>query len=185
MIAWVDVETTCLDPNEGDLLEVGIVLTDDWLVELDKTSAVIQPRQETTWGAGVMRMHADSGLRRESLSWSALPLRNVEDCLVGWLEKRVGDGPPPLAGSTVGFDRAWLKATMPRLEALFHYRSIDVSSLKELNARWGFAPKWDAGRKLHRALPDIEDSIDELRHYCGALLTTGDALLTNLRLAPA
>lgn len=171
MIAWIDVETTGLDPKSDRLLEVGVVLTDDDLRELDARSFVIEggPGLRDSMTKVVLTMHVASGLLFECESSSAQSCHSVESRLVAWL--RGYDGPLVMAGSTVGFDRAWLKAKMPTLERLFHYRSIDVSSLKELNRRWEFAEPWDGDRKIHRALPDLKDSIAELRHYRGAIFT--------------
>jgi oligoribonuclease len=171
MIAWVDVETSGLDPYAGELLEIGVILTDDDLNEKGRTSFVIAPRSRlylNGMSEQVRRMHTKSKLLLE-LDRSDLPsLEEVELFLFHWLSAR-SEEPLVVAGSTVGFDRAWIKAKMPLVERAFHYRSIDVSSLKELNRRWEFAPEWTGSREKHRALPDLEDSIAELRHYRGGI----------------
>lgn len=170
MLAWVDVETTALEPRGGALLEVGMILTDDDLDEFDRTSAVLTPPPgyRLTMKPEVLALH-DAGAGNSLLAECESRGQSRDDAmfaLIRWLSDRTDR--LVMAGNTVGFDRAWLKAKMPLLEALFHYRSIDVSSLKELNERWGFAPQWQGDRKLHRALPDLEDSIAELRHYRAA-----------------
>lgn len=172
MIAWVDVETTGLEPRGNVLLEVGIILTDDALNEIDRTSVTITPpatirlimkpevleMHDSGIGNGLLAECFDKGLEREDAMFT----------LIRWLNDRVEE-PPIMAGSTVDFDRYWLKAKMSLLEQQFHYRSINVSSLKEINVRWGFADEWNNDRKTHRALDDLEDSIAELRHYSAAL----------------
>lgn len=172
MIAWVDIETTDLEPRHGAILEVGILLTDDELNEIDRTSVVLQPPwcYRLLMKPEVLALHdagEGNGLLAECEA-SGLNHYHAASAICLWLGDRVEE-PPVMAGNTVGFDRAWLKAKMGVLEALFHYRSIDVSSLKELNERWGFTSKWEGDRKLHRVLPDLEDSIAELRHYRAAL----------------
>lgn len=168
MICWVDVETTGLDPQKDTLLEVGVILTTDNLGEVDRTSVVLSATcaQLVSMKSMVYDMHEKSGLIA-AVETEGVELEEATSRLVQWLLER--EAIPVMAGNTVGFDRAWLRAKMPLFEALFHYRSIDVSSLKELNARWGFAPKWEGDRKIHRSLPDLEDSIAELQHYRVAL----------------
>lgn len=172
MIAWLDVETTGLDPTFGHLLEVGIILTDDELNELSRIDVVIQPPDGTTVtvDAHVRKMHEDSGLW-DDCRLEGVELRDAEYILTRWLADRIDrENPPPVAGSTVSFDRAWVRYHMGVLDGFFHYRSIDVSTVKELNRRFKFAPEWDGGRKIHRSLPDIEDSIAELKLYLGGIL---------------
>lgn len=168
MLAWVDVETTGLNPRGGSLLEVGIILTDDELREQARTSVVLEPPRayRLTMKPEVIAMH-DAGEGNGLLADCEADGLRQEDAmfqLIRWLNARVEE-PPVMAGSTVGFDRMWLREKMPLLEQCFNYRSVDVSTIKELNARWVFAPLWENDRKTHRALGDLEDSIAELRHY--------------------
>lgn len=169
MIAWLDVETTGLDPAEGHLLEVGIILTDNALVEQHRAQVVIAPPSGAVvrMDATVKAMHEDNGLWAEA-RMLGVPLYRADIALSEWLRKHCEE-PPVMAGSTVGFDRKWIEAKLPRLAREFHYRSIDVSSLKELNRRLKFAGEWSSARKTHRALDDIEDSIRELRWYLSEL----------------
>lgn len=172
MLAWVDVETTGLEPKQDCLLEVGMIITDDELNELARNSVVLwTPPPWQPIPAEIQAMHTKNDL------WVDCELHGMgritaEDVLANWVKslKEYGDvAATPLAGSTVHFDRAWLKAKMPRVERQFHYRNLDVSSIKELNKRVGFAEAWESDRKLHRALPDLEDSIAELLHYTNAI----------------
>lgn len=168
MIVWVDVETTGLDPSKGDLLEVGLVATDDKLNPVSKTSVLMhEPVSYEDIHPDVRAMHAASGLFLACEARGS-DLVACEAFLCCWIDRLGCEEPPPMAGSTVSFDRAWLKAKMPRLESKFHYRNIDVSTLKELNKRFGWVPEWEGDRDTHRALPDLEDSMNELQHYLGA-----------------
>lgn len=180
MIAWVDVETTGLDEESGRLLEVALVATDDDLKEVACRSLVVcGPALTDVTGElddfKVFAMHHKSGLLDE-VGQSTATLTHVEHELCAFVAQYVPEpGKTPLAGSTVGFDRRWLRRHMPVLESAFSYRSIDVSSITELAKRW--APAVYEGRPkagaAHRALADVRDSIEYLRYYrrCGFLAT--------------
>jgi oligoribonuclease len=113
-------------------------------------------------------MHTDNHLFDE-VGIVGLERSFGEDVLCTWLKAALGDADPPvMGGSSVHFDRAWLKRRMPALESMFHYRNLDVSTLKEVNRRWPFA-EWDGDRKAHRSLPDIDDSIAEFKSYLHAI----------------
>lgn len=185
MLAWVDVETTGLEPKEGCLLEVALVVTDDELRPLDEgASLLVAPifgcmeKMDTF----VENMHTKSGLLEEikRVDETGIPVgrrrrrrrHEVEEALCKYLDGYTAqtDGKnhrPPMAGSSVHFDRAWLKEHMPKLEAKFSYRNVDVSTLKELWARWKpvGAPVRERGEIAHRAMPDVVASIDELTWY--------------------
>lgn len=165
-LAWVDVETTGLDPDTGFLLEVGVILTNGDLAELDRTSVLIKapPNLRATMDDEVYEMHHKGLLEACESGIGTMDRENAQTYLCRWLNERVKE-PPVMAGSTVSFDRAWLKAKMPLFEQQFHYRNVDVSTLRELNRRWEFAPEWEGDRDLHRSLPDLEDSIAQLKLY--------------------
>lgn len=192
MIVWVDTETTGLDPERGSLLEVAFVVTTDRLEEIAYTSALVEPFDYddivTKLDPAVRAMHEKNGLLREveALGGEGCGATAVATRLIRWLINVVdlyvasggyvdaGGSEPgeilkgtPLAGSTVGFDRAWLRRHMPSLEALFSYRSIDVSSFTEIAKRW--SPAVYEGRPktviAHRALTDVRESINYLRYY--------------------
>lgn len=179
MIAWVDVETTGLDPGLGHLLEVGILLTDDSLREIDRVSELVLPPRDARakMESKVAEMHDHNGLWQEVKS-VGLHQFTAEYALSRWLGSRIEndlDRKPVMAGSSVHFDRAWLRVHMPVLENLFHYRNLDVSTLKETNRRFKFTSEWHGDRNIHRSLPDLEDSIAEFKHYLSALHLLGGA----------
>jgi oligoribonuclease len=168
MMAWVDCETTGLDAHKDLLLEVGIIITDDFLNVLDRKSySLYHAAARDRAGGYVQEMHDVSGL------WSDCKTKGVavaaaELWLLEWLTGYVEPDAAPMCGSTVHFDRAFLKVNMPKLEDHFHYRNIDVSTVKELARIWNkvaFDLRPDDEIKFHRVIPDIEASIAELHHY--------------------
>lgn len=176
MIVWVDIESTSLDERDGHLLEVAFVVTDDALRERAYTSVVLKPVgveiSEVKMPLVVREMHEKSGLL-DDVALRGRPLVDGEAHLAQWFADVFGNVEDlrkvPLAGSTVAFDRRWLRHHTPKLEALFSYRSIDVSALTELALRWSPAvhndrPKKDAGVS-HRALDDARQSVEVLRYY--------------------
>lgn len=171
-LVWVDIETTGLDPEEDSILEVGLAVTDADLSMRACTSRIVQPMRRLLDDAEevVRSMHHRSGLSAELHDGWGQPERQVEATLVEWLRERVEPGASPMCGSSVHFDRRFLHLHMPDLEAMFHYRNIDVSTIKELVARWyvddGDEPDYEPVRRnQHRAISDLTDSIQELAHY--------------------
>jgi oligoribonuclease len=172
VICFVDTETSDLNPRTAHLLEVGIVFTDDDLTELAAMSTVLRPVgvdvAKVITDPVVIAMHEKNGLRAE-VEASTLHRYEAELLLVNFAVKFTGHtlANIPLAGSSVGFDRAWLEEHMPTFHGLFHRRSIDVSGVTELAKRW--APKVYEGRPkkavAHRALDDARESIEYLRFY--------------------
>jgi oligoribonuclease len=119
--------------------------------------------------------HGRSGLV-ERVRASKVSVEEAEDATLAFLDRHCRPGTAPLAGSSVGHDRRFLRRYMPRLEAFFHYRIVDVSTIKELARRWYpnellHAP---AKREGHRALDDVRESLAELRYYRGAMLRPRD-----------
>lgn len=168
MLAWIDVETTGLRATQGVLLELAIVITTDDLTEVASyTSPIYQDRRVVLdlMEDNVLDMHTESGLL--GAMQQAPPLWKIEENACYLLDLYAEK--PPLAGSTINFDREWLRTWTPDLFTKLHYRNIDVSTLKELNKRWQFASEW-VKAETHRALPDIQESIAELRHYRSALV---------------
>ncbi|GAB4083844.1 oligoribonuclease [Myceligenerans cantabricum] len=172
-IVWIDCEMTGLDVRTDALVEVAAVVTDSELNPLgDGVDVIVKPPAEALAGMGdfVRAMHTRSGLLDE-LS-GGLALAEAESRVLEYLREWVpAKGKAPLAGNSVGTDKAFLDAQMPQLTDHLHYRIIDVSSVKELARRWYprvyFASPEKGGG--HRALADILESIDELRYYREAL----------------
>ena len=173
-IIWIDCEMTGLDLQRDALVEVAAVVTDSELRVLgDGADVVITPPVEALeqMDPFVRNMHTTSGLLE------ALPggttLEDAQAQVLAYLREWVPDaGKAPLAGNSVGTDKAFLERYMPDLVGHMHYRVIDVSSIKELARRWYpriyFASPEKTGG--HRALADILESIDELRYYRAAML---------------
>lgn len=173
MLVWIDVETTGLeDPADGLLLEVALVVTDDALNDTGWSWSQVIGHYHR-WlleampaGSWARQQHTKSGLFDESRRlFPGADVRTSEKGILNWLAGiGLEPGQSPMCGSTVGFDRAWLKVHMPALEAWFHYRHIDVTTVSELAQRWSGLER-PGGDKPHRALDDIRMSIDALRHW--------------------
>jgi len=173
-LVWVDTETNGLDPQYNYLLEVGIIITDANLDIVSRKSFVIKhtidsvhPIREAT-DSNVQQMHDDSGLWKD-IEANGISHAEAEMRLLQWLaDNNIEPKTSPMCGSTVQFDRSFLREWMPKLEAFFHYRNIDVSTIKELAKLWNktaydLRPSSDV--KRHRALMDAQDSIAELLNY--------------------
>jgi len=172
-LIWIDLEMTGLDPQTDAIIEIATIVTDSGLEIVDEGPAIALHQPETAlqamdeWNT---RQHGESGLieRVRSSRWSE---PQAEHETLEFLENHVPAGVSPMCGNSICQDRRFLARCMPRLEAYFHYRNLDVSTLKELARRW--APKVADGftkESTHRALDDIRDSIAELRHYREHLL---------------
>ena len=167
-LIWIDLEMSGLNPDTDKVLEIAIVVTDSQLATvaeapvlvLHQTDAVLAAMD--SWNKST---HAKSGLL-ERVKASPLDEGAAEARMVEFLGEHVAPGTSPMCGNSVHQDRRFLARYMPRLEAYFHYRNLDVSTLKELARRW--KPEVLAGlvkHGKHEALADIYESIDELRHY--------------------
>lgn len=165
MLAWLDLETTGLEPGLGSILEIALVITTGDLVPLASFTSLVKPVTDLTeMDDYVRQMHLGNGLLDRV---HQAPRRyEVQLDAVQFMERNSW-GKYPLAGSTVSFDRAWLNVHMPELEKKFSYRHVDVSSFKEMAHRWN-PPAYRSrpqGKPAHRALADIMQSIEELKHY--------------------
>ena len=168
-LVWIDCEMTGLDFVKDALVEVAALVTDfDLNVLGDGVDLVIKPPAEALeqMVPFVREMHTSSGLIDELADGTTLA--DAEAQVLAYIKEHCPDGSrPPLAGNTVATDRAFLARDMPTLEAFLHYRIVDVSSIKELSRRWFTRAYFQAPPKRgnHRALADIQESIEELRFY--------------------
>lgn len=168
-MVWIDCEMTGLSLAHDALIEIAALVTDNELNVLgDGIDLIVKPPQRALeqMSEFVTTMHTDSGLITQLDS--GLTLAEAEAEVLAYIREHVPDaGKAPLAGNSVATDRAFLARDMTALEEYLHYRIIDVSSIKELARRWYprayFASPEKKGN--HRALADIEDSIQELKYY--------------------
>ncbi|HYD56227.1 MAG TPA: oligoribonuclease [Burkholderiales bacterium] len=173
-LIWIDMEMTGLQPDADRIIELAIVVTDAQLQVLGESPVwvVRQPREVLdamdSWNRGT---HGKSGLIDKVLA-STLGEAEVEQAAIEFLKPLVPASSSPMCGNSICQDRRFLARWMPRLEAYFHYRNLDVSTLKELVKRWkpevlkGFAKE---GK--HEALADIYESVEELKYYRKTILT--------------
>ena len=167
-LIWIDLEMTGLDTQRDEIIEIATVVTDASLNILAE-GPVIAIHQSQEMLAGMddwnQRQHGGSGLI-ERVRLSAYNEAKAEAETIDFLRHHVPPGASPMCGNSICQDRRFLARTMPRLEAYFHYRNLDVSTLKELAQRW--APSVAEGfskTSQHLALEDIRDSIAELKFY--------------------
>jgi oligoribonuclease len=167
-LVWVDMEMTGLDPDNDRIIEVAVVVTDSDLNVLAEgpVFAIHQPDEVLdrmdAWNKGT---HGRSGLI-DRVKASTVSEADAEAALIAFLKHFVPAGKSPMCGNSICQDRRFMVRGMPKLEAFFHYRNLDVSTLKELCKRW--KPDLAAGFKKHQkhtALADIIESIEELRYY--------------------
>ncbi|HZX29482.1 MAG TPA: oligoribonuclease [Telluria sp.] len=167
-LIWVDMEMTGLDPDTDRIIEVAVVVTDMHLNVLAEGPVfAIHQSDEVldkmdAWNKGT---HGRSGLI-DRVKASTVTEADAEAALIAFLRNFVPAGKSPMCGNTICQDRRFMARGMPKLEAFFHYRNLDVSTLKELCRRW--RPELVSGFKKHQkhtALADILESVEELRYY--------------------
>jgi oligoribonuclease len=174
-LIWIDLEMTGLVPDADRIIEIATVITDSALNELAEGPVLAIHQPDEVLGAmdeWNTRQHGGSGLTDRVRS-SAIDTAAAERATLSFLEEWVPKGISPMCGNSICQDRRFLARLMPTLEEFFHYRNLDVSTLKELARRW--APEVYSGfskDSSHLALDDIRDSIAELRHYREYLLNT-------------
>jgi len=167
-LVWIDLEMTGLETTTDQIIEIATIVTDQELNEvaagpeiaIQQPPAVMAAMDE--WNT---RQHGQSGLTQKVLD-SRISIREAELATLAFLRQHVDPGKSPMCGNSICQDRRFLARLMPELEAFFHYRNLDVSTLKILAQRW--SPAVAAGytkESTHRALDDIRDSIAELRYY--------------------
>ena len=167
-LIWVDMEMTGLRPDVDRIIEVAVVVTDSRLEVLAQgpVLAIHQPDSVlAAMDAWNTATHGRSGLT-ERVRASTVTEADAQAQLIAFLRAWVPAGKSPMCGNSICQDRRFMARTMPELEAYFHYRNLDVSTVKELCKRWRpEVARAFAKRSAHTALADIEESIDELRHY--------------------
>lgn len=168
LLVWVDMEMTGLRPDHDRIIEVALVITDESLtVRAQSESFAIRQTDEVLGGMDQWNQstHKRSGLidRVRVSPWSEA---SAEQALLDFLTPWVPSGKSPMCGNSICQDRRFMARYMPRLESFFHYRNLDVSTLKELCRRWRPEVARKFGKRgAHTALADIFESIDELRFY--------------------
>ena len=179
MLAWMDLEMTGLDPDRHVIVEIATLLTDDNLELVAEGPDLIVHATELELAEMdnfVTNMHTRSGLL-DQIKTSTVSLEEAGQQTMAFLREHIPEARTvPLCGNSIGTDRRFLAKQLPEVEEYLHYRSIDVSTLKELARRWYPAAFKSAPQKggSHRALDDIRESLDELRHYRSALFVTPD-----------
>src|SRR5437773_12246341 len=167
-LVWLDMEMTGLDPDKDRIIEIAVVVTDSQLNALSEAPVLVVRQPDAVldamddWNKST---HARTGLV-DKVKASTLTEAQAEEQLLAFLAQHVPGKTSPMCGSSTCQDRLFLARRMPRLEAYFHYRNLDVSTLKELARRW----KPDVLKGLvkqgkHEALADIYESIEELKYY--------------------
>ena len=167
-LIWIDLEMTGLDTLNDHIIEIATIVTDAQLntlaegpvVAIHQPDSVMNGMDE--WNT---RQHGQSGLT-ERVRNSQYSAREAEEMTIAFLKNYVPEGASPMCGNSICQDRRFMAREMPRLEAYFHYRKLDVSTVKELARRW--KPEVLEGVKKdgsHLAMDDIRDSINELKHY--------------------
>jgi len=167
-LVWVDLEMTGLDPDTDTVIEIATIVTDSQLVTLAE-GPVMAIQCDAARLAGMddwnQEHHGASGLL-ERVRSSPTSMADAERATLAFLQDWVPAGKSPMCGNSICQDRRFMVRTMPALERWFHYRNVDVSSVKELVRRWSpeFADSFRK-RNTHLALDDIRESIAELAHY--------------------
>ena len=166
-LIWIDLEMTGLDPETERIIEVATLVTDsDLNLIAEGPNLIISQSKELLdsmdeWN---QNQHGSSGLIQEVIK-SDITEQIAEIETLDFISKYVGEKASPMCGNTVSHDRRFLSKYMPRLEAYFNYRHIDVSSFKEVAVRWMNEAQVYEKKGSHRALGDIKESVEELRFY--------------------
>jgi len=167
-LIWIDMEMTGLRPDSDRIIEVALVVTDAALAVVAEAQVLVVHQDDATLGgmdSWNQSTHARTGLT-DKVKASILIEKDVEERMLAFLREHVPPKTSPMCGNTICQDRRFLARGMPELEDYFHYRNLDVSTLKELCKRWqpDIAKGWTKQGK-HEALADIYESIDELKYY--------------------
>ena len=166
-LIWIDLEMTGLDPDKERIIEIATLVTDsDLNILAEGPNFIISQAKEILdsmdeWN---QNQHGKSGLIEEVIE-SNITEQAAEIETLDFISKYVGEKISPMCGNTVSHDRRFLSKYMPRLEAYFNYRHIDVSSFKEVPVRWMNEAQVYEKKGSHRALGDIKESVEELKFY--------------------
>ena len=172
-LIWIDLEMTGLYPDRDHIIEIAVVVTDAQVTTRVEGPVFAIHQSDATldamdaWNKGT---HGKSGLI-DRVKASAIDEAHAQAQVIEWLSQYVKAGKSPMCGNSICQDRRFLAKDMPALEAFFHYRNLDVSTLKELARRWKPAALEGIKKaQAHTALADVHESIDELLHYRQHLL---------------
>jgi len=167
-LIWIDLEMTGLDPEKERIIEIATIVTDADLNTLAEGPVMAIHQSDELLDAmdeWCTRTHGENGLTQR-VKDSTISEREAELATIEFLKEHVDAGASPICGNSIGQDRRFLVKYMPELEDFFHYRNLDVSTLKELAQRWkpGILPGFKKNN-THLALDDIRESINELKYY--------------------
>jgi oligoribonuclease len=175
-LIWIDMEMTGLSPDNDRIIEVALVVTGAELNTIAEAPVLVVHQSDAvldgmdSWNKGT---HGKSGLI-DKVKASILDEAAVEEQMIAFLKQYVPERASPMCGNSICQDRRFLARHMPKLEAYFHYRNLDVSTLKELAKRWrpGLSEGFKKASK-HEALADIYESIEEMKYYREHFIQTG------------
>lgn len=166
-LIWVDMEMTGLKPDIDTVLEIATIVTDKHLNVLAEGPVICIHHDDhvlNNMDPWCINQHEKTGLTRKCRD-SATSLSEAEEETLSFLIEHAPKKKSPMCGNSVHLDRSFMSKHMPALEAYFHYRNVDVSSIQELASRWKPSMPEYQKRLTHRALDDIRDSINQLKHY--------------------
>lgn len=167
-LIWIDLEMTGLDPDTDYIIEIATIVTDANLNVLAEGPSLVIHQPEAVMdnmNEWCVKQHGKSGLTQRVLE-STISEREAEQQTIAFIAEYVDKGASPICGNSIGQDRRFLNRYMPELEDYFHYRNLDVSTIKELARRWKPELLTSFTKQgSHLAMDDIRDSIAELQHY--------------------